>query len=259
MKAFSMKWRLHVATAGLCLLVMTGCGPSEKQVAAQAEATRVDCLDKICYGDIAPKIDTTKDAILKLNGQWYVGPKEYFSTGNPISGFEWWEHKPISRGMERPPEMQTLAVDGKGSDFSISIFLTGRQRWSNPNVQKPWEGADWEGRFKELKAQGLQIERKQLRPDLELVRFLDSQGRFYRHEYYLASQQSKLIGQGRPGIACDLHSDAKLQAQAGCNGGFYWQEDVYADFRLHAKHTTDWPAIHQEIIRVLNLAKKAQS
>lgn len=257
MKAIQIEWMPRVASAALCLLALTGCGPSEKQLAARAEATRIDCLDKICYGDVTPKFDNTKEAILKLNEQWYVGPLEYFTSSGP-RGFIWWKQKPITTVEPRPLELEMLIADGKSYDFSIPIFLTGRQRWPNPSVQKPWEDADWEGRFAALKAQGLQMERNQLRPDLERVRFVDSQGKFYRHEYYLASQLSKLLGQGRPGIACDMHSDTKLQAQAGCTGGFYWQEDVYADFRLHAKHASDWPTIHQELIRVLNLAKKVQ-
>lgn len=128
-----------MALALFTVLTMTGCGPSEKQPAAQAEATRIDCLDKICYGDVAPKIDYMKEEILKLNGQWYVGPKEYFSSGINGAYFFWWEGKPRSSAMPVPKDMQTLLNDGKGDELSIEIFLTGRQRWPTPNVAKPWE------------------------------------------------------------------------------------------------------------------------
>ena len=77
-KAIQIEWMPRVASAAFCFLAMTGCGPSDKQRAAGAEEQRVQCLDKLCYGDVIPKFDSSKDEILKLNEQWYVGPKEYF-------------------------------------------------------------------------------------------------------------------------------------------------------------------------------------
>lgn len=236
--------------------MLAGCWPTEAQKARGAEEQRIQFLNRQCEGDIAPKRDSIKEAIIKINGQWYVGPNEYYSNGIHGAQFYWWQGKPISRKMSIPKEMQSFFVDGKSDQISVTIFLTGRQRWPNPTSKKPWDKSGWEGRFDQLKTQGLQIERTQLRPDLERVRFFDSTGTFYRHEYYLANQQSKPLGPGKPGVACDLHTDAKLQTEAGCTGGFYWDEDIYVDFRVHARHAQDWPTIHQEIIRVVNLLKK---
>jgi hypothetical protein len=81
MKAKKIRLTSHVAVVALALLALTACDPFAKEKAEQAEKTRIECLDKLCYGDIIPKFDSTKDSILKLNGQWYVGPKEYFSSG----------------------------------------------------------------------------------------------------------------------------------------------------------------------------------
>jgi hypothetical protein len=100
------------------------------------------------------------------------------------------------------------------------------------------------------------MERSQLRPGLERVRFFSAKGQ-YRHEYFLATQQTLPRGNSVPGIACDLYPDSKPNALPRCTGGFYWQEDVYADFRIHAKHANDWPEIYLEIIRVLQLLGKA--
>jgi len=62
----------------LATILLVACEPNEKQRAAAVEAKRIECLDKICTGDIVPKHDYTKDAILKLNGQWFIGPEEFF-------------------------------------------------------------------------------------------------------------------------------------------------------------------------------------
>ena len=242
-------------TALLVLLSLSACGPSDKQRAAGAEEQRVQCLDKLCYGDVIPKFDSTKDAIMKVNGQWYVGPKEYFSTGNPISGFEWWEHKPISRGIERPPEMQALAVAGEGYDFSIEIFLTGRQSWPTPNVAKPWEAGTWTKEFNRIQAEGLRMQRKTVTPQLDVISFFYADGKAYDTTYYVATQQKSIRGSEPPIASC--RTDI-LNPNARCFSNEFWQPDVFADFRFRAKHAPDWPAIHQEIIRVLNLAKKVQ-
>ena len=234
----------------VCLTVLTACGPTDKQQKELAEKLRLECLDKICEGDVEPKRDMTAEVALKLNGQWYVGPKYYFSTGMNGVAFYW----PSRTSREDVPQSERRVP----YENTVEIFLTGRQRWPDPNVAKPWDGKGWEGRFEELQKQGLSIERQQLRPDLERVRLFDAQGKQYRHEYFLATQQRKIRGDGIPGIACDLYPDPKPNALPRCNGGMFWQEDVYADFRLHAKHATDWPVIHQEIVRVLNLAKNVQ-
>lgn len=189
MNAKQIQLMSRCAVTALTLLALTACDPFAKEKAEHAERTRIECLDKICYGDVAPKFDHLNEALLKLNGQWYLGPKEYFSTGNPVSGFEWWEHKPISRGMKRPPEMQALAVDGKGYDFSIEIFLTGRQSWPTPNVEKPWEARGWEAQFEKLQRDGFKISRQQVRPDLEVVTFVKADGTPYNTTFYIATKQ----------------------------------------------------------------------
>ena len=237
---------------GLVPFALVACGPSAKQRAEDAEKTRIECSDKICQGDVEPKRNVTREVVLKLNGQWYIGPKKYFASGHGAA-FYWPGKTAAYAPGDFPPGV-------KGRDFydvAIEIFLTGRQRWPQPSAATPWDGSGWEGRFDELQKQGWHIERQRIQPDLERVRFFDVQGKQYRHEYFLATQQRKIRGNGAPGVACD-QPDPRPNALPRCTGGMFWQEDVYADFRFHAKHAGDWPAIHQEIVRVINLARKAQ-
>jgi hypothetical protein len=182
---------------------------------------------------------------MKLNGQWYFAPKAFYWPGKtPVTGRS---------------DRQSFPEQGRDYyDVAIEIFLTGRQRWPEPNAVAPWEAGDWERRFSELQREGLRIERKQISPELERIRFFDAQGMQYQHEYFLATKQRRLRGNGQPGVACDLYPDPKPNALPRCSGGMFWQKDIYADFRFHAQHATDLPAIHQEIVRVLGLAKKVQ-
>lgn len=232
---------------------LAACGPNESQKREIAEKKRIECLDKFCDGDVEPTRNMATEVAYKLYGQWYLVPKQY-AKGMSGLAFYWPSKTPVT-GL---PVGQEFSEKGRDYyDVAIEIFLTGRQRWPDPNVVRPWDGESWELRLEELQRQGLRIQREKLRPDLERIRFFDTKGQQYRHEYYLAAQQRKIRGNGIPGIACDL-PDSRPKALPRCNGGFFWQEDVYADFRFHAQHAADWPAIHQEIVRVLNLAKKAQ-
>lgn len=230
------------------LLSMIGCQPSEQDKARFAEDKRLECLDKICDGDSerAPKYDQRAQELIKRYGQFYLGPKEYATSGRIL--FHWPSKTPGYRGGDFPE---------KSKDFyahSIEVFLTGRHRWPEPNAVEAWKGKGWEVRFEELQNKGYKIERAQVRPDLEIVRFTDPQGKPHDRIYYLASQQKKLRGEGRPGVSCDQSDRDRLT----CTGGVFWQEDVYADFRFHGKHGHDWPAINEEITRILNLVQKAQ-
>jgi hypothetical protein len=247
---------IGLAVALLALGLLTACEPSKEKRAQLAEEKRVECLDKICEGDVIPKRDFAKDALLKLNGKWYLGPKEYFSSGINGASFNWWEHKPISSSAPLPAEMQVLNVAGKGDDVSIVVFLTGRARWPDPTVEKPWERNTSESYFEEFLKKGYRIERQVIRPELEIVRFYDTSGKPYHHVFYVATQRTRIRGSGPPILGCDPLPSPNLSGRATCTAGEYWQPDVNADFRFSANHAQDWPAIHEEIVRVLNLAQK---
>jgi hypothetical protein len=246
------------ALMAMVVALLAGCQPNEQQIAAAREEKRLECLNKFCQGDVDPRQDYIKDALLKFNGQWYIGPKEYFSSGINGAYFFWWKGVPLSSVMQLPEQMHALLRNGKSDEISIKIFLRGRQEWPDPKTPVPRLGKGGEGRFEELQKAGFRMERQQLHPNLERVRFFDAQGVQYRMEYFLATQQKRPLDGNAPGIACELYSEQMPgNSHAGCTGGFFWQDDIYADFRLHAQHANDWPQIYQEIIRVLQLLKKA--
>jgi hypothetical protein len=231
-----------------CGLLLSACGPSEQQKAAAAEQKRIECLENICDGDVYPQRDHTKDELLKFNGQWYLGPKYYYSSGIKGASFSW----PSKKSRGDIPQVE------RDSNSDIVFFLSGRSRWPDEvkNIPEPWLGKG-EGRFEELQKEGFRMERQQLRPELERVRFFDAQGKPYRNEFFIATKEKSPLGTRVPGIGCESpNANEILDAMRGCTGGFYWQPDIYVDFRLHAKHANDWPEIYKEIIRILQLLKK---
>jgi hypothetical protein len=237
---------------------LAACGPSEEKKAQLSEEKRVNCLDKFCEGDVEPKHDVRKETVFKLNGKWFVGRQEY---GNPNFGamaFYWPSKAPQANvnAVKKADEVvrnKTGAV-GNFYDVAIEIFLTGRQRWPTPQVERPWERRSLEDRWSELRQQGKQLERSQVRPGLDAMRVYEPDGKPYRHFYFIATDLKRIRGAGSPVAACDTDE----HASATCTSGEFWQPDVYADFRFSAKHANDWPEIHQEIVRVLNLAKRVE-
>ncbi len=194
-----------------------------------AENRRLHCLDNYCPGDVEPKHDPIKEEALKFNGRWFIGPKYYYSSGINGASFSW----PSKKSREDVPQEER---DGMSD---VVIFLTGRQRWPDPKAITPWLGKG-EGRFDELQKEGFRMERQQLRPDLERVRFFDTQGKSYRTEFFIATNEKNPLGKNVPSIGCESpDASGAIHTQAGCSGGFFWQPDIYVDFRLHAKHANE--------------------
>jgi hypothetical protein len=231
----------------IALTLLAACGPSEKQKAVLAEKKRVECLDKLCDGDVPPKYDPLQDTTLKLNGKWFIGPREYFSNELNGASFEWWEHKPLSSSARRPPEAQALALAGRGYDFSIEVFLRSDNFPLAPHGYRLIEYAE---------TNGLIAERKTLRAGLDAIRMrhvIGPRGFYIDHvTYYVASN---LVGtDGLPPVAtCD-----NLRTDGGGGTGFLWAPGVWAGTRMNQKHCVDWPEIYLETVRILQLLRGAQ-
>ncbi|SMF96020.1 hypothetical protein SAMN02949497_3399 [Methylomagnum ishizawai] len=233
------------------LLVCTGLGfwlwrgMQEGQVKSR-EAHWQYCQDHFCEGDILPKYNPIKQVALKLNGRWLIGPKEYFSGSSNGASFEWWEHKPLISNARRPDEMQALVKAGKGYDFSIEIFFRSSNIPPEPRGYKLVELAqanDWIA------------SRTQVRPGLEAIQMkhvIGPHGYSIDHvTYYVATYLNGI--DGLPPVAtCD---NSRAEGTGGT--GFMWQLGIWVGVRMNQKHCADWPEIYLEIIRVLQLLKKA--
>lgn len=220
--------------------MVAACKPSEQQVAQDVERKRIECLDKVCEGDVKPSLDGSKESAIKLNGRWYIGPKEYFNGYDGRTGFEWWEHKPISASMTRPQALQALVVDGKGYDVAIEIFL-GTAKEPSPSMYR---------QLQEARRTASVLETKTLRPGLEMWR---TQEKDRLPETWYVATNLREPGGDAPTLAC-RGSDP---TQYRCTTGFIWRPGVGANLRFRATHGTDWPEIYLETDRVLNLLRKA--
>lgn len=164
--------KLQIRNLWLALVVLalaflvTGCDREAAQRRQEQKAS--ECLDKFCPGDVVPKRNMVSEVAVKLNGQWYVGPKKYFNGYNAHTRFEWWEHKPISSQMVRPAELQTALVDGRSYDYSIEIFLNHHEGVTHgPPRFSYLRQAEKEGRL---------ISKIALRPGLEVWRIREADG-----------------------------------------------------------------------------------
>ena len=80
--------------AGLVAAVLlSSCGPSGRETSLSAAEA---CRYKLCEGDVPPTVDYDTQVVLKLNGKWFVGPKEYFSMGNNGAIFYWPSKTPMT-------------------------------------------------------------------------------------------------------------------------------------------------------------------
>lgn len=220
-------------------MLLTACGPNEKQRAELAEQKRIECLDKFCQGDVQPPYDWAKEATLKLNGQWFIGPREYFSDGHS-SGFYWPSKTPMFRGGIYPE---------KGQDFyAIAIGILFRSN----NIAPEPRGY----RLIELAEKNDWIDtHKTIRPGLDAITMkhvIGPHSQYIDHVTYYVATQLKGID-GLPPVATCNHDHPRN----GGGTGFMWRDGIFAGISMNQKHCADWPEIYQEITRVLQLLKKA--
>ena len=109
---------LHRCLLLSLVMALVACGPSEEKRSVMAEQRRTDCLEKFCDGDVEPKRNMATEVALKLNGQWYVGPREYFSTGKNGGGFYWPSQHPMFKGGDYPEGRKDFP------DKAIEVFLS---------------------------------------------------------------------------------------------------------------------------------------
>jgi hypothetical protein len=142
--------------AGLVLLACVGLGlwfwrSLEAARERAREQYREYCLDNICEGDVVPtKYDPAKEFAFKVNGQWFIGPREYGGYGGSFAFF-WPSKTPRHRiHAERDAPEFVPSAPGRPSNFydvAIEIFLHSKDeanfspsRWNEISRQAEAEG-----------------------------------------------------------------------------------------------------------------------
>jgi hypothetical protein len=240
-----------VGGALLCACALfSACGPSEEKKALFAEKKRVDCLDKLCEGDVAPRHDTMKEFAFKLNGEWFIGPREYGGYGGSFAFF-WPSKVPANRARAetQAPEFVPSAA-GQVSNFpevAIEIFLRSSNIPPEPRGYK----------LIELAQANKWIEsRRTLRRGLDEIKMkhvVGPHGQYIDHLTYYVATELKGFDELPPVAGCN-HDDPRN----GGGAGFMWRPGISAGARMNQRHCADWPEIYSEIARVLHMLRKAQ-
>lgn len=225
------------------LLALSACGPSEKTQAELAEQQRIDCLDKFCKGDVEPKRDPASEVAFKLNGRWYIGPKEYGSPNFGAISFLW-PSKAASgdaAAISKAKEVVKTDVDTIANfyDVAIEIFLSSPK---TPGINSTYQLLLAE------EAQGRVVEKRKLRNGLEAW---ETKSGTLQETWFIATDLRLPTGEP-PVIACRGDDPTKYR----CTGGFLWTPEVAAGLRFSAVHGPDWPEIYLEINRVLQQLRR---
>ena len=192
----------------ICLLFLKACVPSEEEKLASAERRRIECLDQFCEGDIDPRLDTSSEALLKIYGQWYVGPKKYFVQQNAAQFF--WPLK--QRGAPG-------SADDEGEWDLVEIFLTGVSdgRILSETILHHGRAVIKKSLEERMRRDGFRMEQISISNDLYRRRFFDQKNRPYRLEYYYFKSGKWPLGQGVVNTGCEFPSQDDLLSR--CTGG----------------------------------------
>jgi hypothetical protein len=227
--------KLLTCTVVMTCALLTACGPSEQKRAELAEKRRIECLDTFCEGDVEPPRDKVREVALKLNGQWYVGPKAYFARGS--GAVLYWPGKEPGYG---PPGDFPPGVKGRDFyDVAIEVFLS---RPRTPNINSTYQELLAE------QARGRVLDKRRVRDGLEAWR---TQFGNVEETWFIATDLRLPTGEP-PVIACRGNDPA----QHRCTSGFLWTPEVAASVRFRATHGPDWPDIYLEIHRVLQQLRR---
>lgn len=233
---------IRVRKVAICLevvsaaLLLAACGPTDREKSELIEKHQAECLDRFCEGDVAPATNPSTETTLKLNGQWYIGPKPYFNSNSTI--FYW------------PSKIPAFDHGGahdsiRGRDFSdIAIqVLLGRDR-ALPVQRSLYQT------LSQLKADGFALEEPATSDGIQVWKV--STGNSDPETWYVATLLKEPNGDP-PTVAC-RGRNPKL---ASCTTGFVWRPGVGANMRFRGEHAPQWPAIYLETTRVLSLLRKA--
>lgn len=212
------------------------------------EQHRLHCLDNLCEGDTVPTgYDWRTEFPFKVNGQWFIGPKDYGGYGGSFAFF--WPSKTPRHSkyaLQNAPEFIPSAA-GRASNFyevAIEIFLRSYERVPNGPSQS------WSQISQQAEAERRVISKTTPRAGLEVWRIIDEV--FKKPVIWYVATDFRWANGDPPVLFCH-DKDPKFDR---CTTGFFWKPGIALDMRFRARHGIDWPDIYQETMRVLQLLKR---
>lgn len=224
----------------LLLVGLLGCGPNDKERAAIEEQKRIVCLDTPCAGDVTPKHDLQNESAFKVNGQWFVGPREYYAFDGAVF---YWPSKTPGAGLPNGKKHPEYGMPFY--DVAIEIMFRSNHIPPEPRGYRFIEFAqknDWIASRKTIR-RGLDA--------ITMKHVVGQNGHYFDHvTYYVGTDLIGLDGLPPVGVCSHDHP------MNGGGTGFIWRPGIWVGVRMNQTHCVDWPEIYQEITRVLSLLRE---
>ncbi len=220
----------RIFVTALTLLMLAACGPSDVQLAERAEKMRIECLDKICNGDVVPAVDNSKVVVEKKAGRYFSVPRSY-SHGDGALVFYWLNKKPMTgadlpeNGQNRVHALIEFFLEGKPAPIELSDMVATAVKEGRPAAMVS-------------RSKDLEVRIVQLRPEVK-----DQSSIFIARDATFPSGKPAMSGCGR------------RQSDDSCSAYFAWDKNLSITVRFNQRHAEDWPQIYAEITRVLSLVK----
>ena len=185
---------------------------------------------------------------MKVNGQWYVGPKEYGVGPERQMAFFWPSRTP-ARGEAAASEVAKRPGANPYGQL-VEIFFRSEDKLIDANPQTPRTNA----LIPLAEANGWISERTTLRKGLDRITMKPVEtpwGTRIDHVTYFVATELR-GADGLPPVATCSKPDS------GDGGGFgiSWKQGVVVGTRMSQYHCSDFPEVYIEAVRVLNQLKK---
>jgi hypothetical protein len=232
-----------IAIVGLALLA-TSCEPNSQGPSSGIRTgVSAPCPDSFCSGEALPPHDHLKQYPIKISGQWYLAPRNYFG-GTARAGFTWYAGKSYSATDTIPTGPESASHATTASAHSVEIFLSAPRTGVKSVGSETIEWAERNGGVLKVTSLGPGL----LRYEMNAIAGPDGD-RLDRFRYYVAT---KLQGpDGRPPVA-KCESDYR----GGGSFGIAWRDDIFVGVRMGQSHCAAFPEIYLEVIRILGLIQK---
>lgn len=220
----------NVSSVLVLVVGLTACGPSEKQLADQ---TQIECLDKLCYGDVLPKTSPA-NSVVKIGGRYFSVPKEY---GNGLIGLVF--YCPSKTPLTGPAhEKDSLEKGLKPFHTRIEMFPK--------STPAPIELSDLVATAVEQGRPTTPVSRSK---DLEVITVQLRPEPTNQTSIFIA--RNATFPSGKPAVA----GCGRREPDDVCSAYFAWDKNLSVTVRFNQRHAEDWPQIYAEIARVMSLVK----
>jgi hypothetical protein len=200
-------------------------------VAGGAHTTNVE-KDNAARPSIARPFKPGAEIRLRLDGAQYVAPSNYFTVDG--ARFYWPSRTPgLARG-DWPERGQPFY------DVAIEIFLQANR------ARTPYKSGP--ERLEELRKSGRVLSQRRVSDELEIW---ETREKSIPATWFVALRIHDVSGAPYT-VSCHHY----VRGGGRCLGAFYWQPEVNSTFRFDLRHGPDWPAIAEEIKKIMQSVRR---